>query len=79
MEGEVATLEQKSVIEKKARLIVERYGRKVTGIDNRIIWTCASRLPEPVSFRDILLILYQASVILKFIYLGLATKYPLPP
>lgn len=37
MEGEVATLEQKSVIEKKARLIVERYGRKVTGIDNRII------------------------------------------
>lgn len=37
MEGEVATLEQKSAIEKKARLIVERYGRKVTGIDNRII------------------------------------------
>ncbi len=37
MEGEVATLEQKSVIEKKARLIIEGYGRQVTGIDNRII------------------------------------------
>ncbi len=37
MEGEVATLEQKSAIEKKARLVVERYGRRVTGIDNRII------------------------------------------
>lgn len=37
MEGEVATLEQKSAIEKKARLIIERYGRQVTGIDNRII------------------------------------------
>jgi hyperosmotically inducible protein len=37
MEGEVATLEQKSAIEKKARLIIEGYGRRVTGIDNRII------------------------------------------
>ena len=37
IEGEVATLEQKSAIEKKARLIIEDYGRQVTGIDNRII------------------------------------------
>ena len=37
LEGEVATLGQKSAIEKKARLIVQRYGRQVTGIDNRII------------------------------------------
>jgi hyperosmotically inducible protein len=37
MEGEVATLEQKSAVEKKARMIIEGYGRQVTGIDNRII------------------------------------------
>jgi hyperosmotically inducible protein len=45
MEGEVATLEQKSAIEKKARLIVEGYGRQVTGIDNRIILD--TRQPAP--------------------------------
>mgnify|MGYP000853429797 FL=1 len=37
IEGKVTTPEQKTAIEKKARLIVERYGRQVTGIDNRII------------------------------------------